>query len=47
MESLGKHILVEYYDCDKDIMNDAKFIEEHLLKAADAIGLTILNSTTH
>jgi hypothetical protein len=28
MESLGKHILVEYYDCDRDILNLPHFIEE-------------------
>jgi spermidine synthase len=47
MESLGKHILVEYYDCDRDILNLPHFVEEQMLKAAEVIGATILNSTTH
>ena len=47
MESLGKHILVEYYNCDQEILNDPQYLEKHLRQAADEIGATFLNQTTH
>lgn len=47
MASLGRHIIVEYYDCDPDLMNDVVHIEESMEKAAVLSGATIINSTFH
>ncbi len=34
IEQLGRHILVEYYNCDKDILKDYTIIEDHMKEAA-------------
>jgi spermidine synthase len=47
MESLGRHILVEYFDCSPDILNDVITIEKAMVDAAKESGATIINSTFH
>ena len=47
MKALGRHLLVEYYDCDENILNDASRIEEAMTEAADQAGATIVNSIFH
>ena len=47
MKALGRHLLVEYYDCDKNILNNASRIEEAMTEAADQSGATIVNSIFH
>ncbi len=47
MASLGRHIIVEYYDCDPALMNDVTHIEQSMEQAAEASGATIINSTFH
>ena len=46
-EALGRHIIVEYYECDPDIMNDVSAIEKNMVGAAEKAGATIINSTFH
>jgi len=47
MESLGKHILAEMYDCNNDLLDDTKFIEKVMLKAAELSLATIISSSFH
>jgi len=47
MESLGRHILVEYFDCSSEVLNDVILIEKAMIKASEAAGATIINSTFH
>ena len=47
MASLGRHIIVEYYDCDPTLMNEVSYIEQSMEQAAEASGATIINSTFH
>ncbi len=47
MKALGNHILVEFYDCDKQIMNDAPFIEKVMNEASLLAGATIVGSHFH
>ena len=47
MNSLGRHILVEYYGCSQEILTDAARLEEVVVKAAKDAGATVLNSTFH
>jgi len=47
MSSLGRHILVEYYDCDSEILNDVITIEKAMVQAAKEAEATIINSTFH
>lgn len=47
MQALGVHILVEFYDCDKDILNDVSALEISLNQAAEKSGATIVGSHFH
>ncbi len=47
MSSLGRHILVEYYDCNPDKINDVPHIEKSMIDAAVKAGATIINSNFH
>lgn len=47
MKSLGRHIIAEYYDCDKRILDDIDAIEFHMKQAAYETGATIVNSSFH
>lgn len=47
MEALGKHILVEYYKCKKEKLDDVTLIEESMVQAARDAGATVISSTSH
>ena len=47
MEALGRQILVEFYDCDADKINDVEFIESAFLAATKASGATIISHNFH
>lgn len=47
MDVLGRHILVEYYECDPDILKSSELIESHLNKAAILAGATVVESVFH
>lgn len=47
MKALGNHILVEFYNCDKDILNNVKFIEDSMVEASILSGATVVGSHFH
>jgi len=47
MQSLGRHIIVEFYNCSPEKINNVSHIEQSMLKAAELAGATIINSTFH
>lgn len=47
MDALGRHVLVEFYDCSPDILNDVIAIENNMVAAAKEAGATVINSTFH
>ncbi|MFN1833994.1 adenosylmethionine decarboxylase [Balneola sp. MJW-20] len=47
MEALGRQILVEFYDCDSNSINDVEYIEEGMLNAAKAAKATIISHNFH
>lgn len=47
MASLGRHIIVEYYDSNPELLNDVEYIEKSMERAAVEAGATIINSTFH
>lgn len=47
MNSLGRHILVEFNSCNPEKLNDVAFIEQSMIKAAEIAGATVINSTFH
>jgi S-adenosylmethionine decarboxylase len=47
LKALGKHVLVELYDCDSKLLNDISFIKETMLAAAKKSGATVLGESFH
>lgn len=47
MNALGRHILVEFTDCNADILNDVDKVEKSMVEAAKTAGATVINSTFH
>ena len=47
MNALGKHLLLELKECDREVLNDLDFLRGALLKAADKCGATILGESFH
>jgi len=47
LNSLGRHILAEFYDCDRDVLNDPEMIERYMREAAEVSGATIVQSVFH
>jgi S-adenosylmethionine decarboxylase len=43
VKSLGRHILAEYFHCNKDILNDPIHIEKLMIAAAKEANATILS----
>lgn len=44
---LGQHLLVEFYNCNPDQLDDVAGIERHMNEAARACGATIVQSSFH
>lgn len=47
MKALGRHILVEFYDCDSEVLNDLTVVENSMKEAAKVSGATIVKSVFH
>lgn len=47
MKALGRHILVEFTNCNADVLNDVSKIESSMIEAAQVAGATVINSTFH
>ncbi|MBQ8035940.1 MAG: adenosylmethionine decarboxylase [Proteobacteria bacterium] len=47
MNTFGHHLLVEYYDCNKDTLNDPQALEAMMIQAAHAANATIVKTVFH
>ena len=47
MEALGRHILVEFYDCDQATLQSVEVVKNLMAAAADAAGATIVSDCFH
>lgn len=47
MNALGRHILVEYYNCSAEVLNDVSTVENSMVAAAQAADATVINSSFH
>lgn len=47
MSALGRHIIVEYYNCNEDILKDPDLISEYMQTAAIKSKATIVESVFH
>lgn len=45
MQALGKHLIVELYQCDPEILNQVELIREHMLEATRATRATIVGES--
>ena len=46
-EVVGKHCILELYDCDKGKLNDEAFIRTKITSAAKSAGATLINLISH
>ncbi len=47
MNALGKHLLLELKDCNKEVLNDLSYLKDTLLAAASECGATVLGESFH
>ncbi len=47
LKALGRHLLIELYNCDRKLLNDVLFIERVLTKSAELAGATIVKTFFH
>lgn len=46
-QALGRHLIVEVFDADPSLLNDAQALEQLLLDAARAVHATVIQSVFH
>ncbi|NTV46679.1 MAG: S-adenosylmethionine decarboxylase proenzyme, partial [Chlorobiales bacterium] len=46
-KALGKHILIEFYGCSPEALNDVAHIEQAMIRAAQEARATIINKNFH
>jgi len=47
LKALGRQIMVEFFDCDRELLNDERFIGEVMKEAAVRCGATIVETVFH
>lgn len=47
MKALGRHVLAEIFDCEYDVLNDCKKVEEYMVKAALEAGAEVREFVFH
>lgn len=47
LKELGRHIIVEFYDCDPVALNDEGLIHSEMVEAAKVAGATIVGDVFH
>nr|3IWB_B Chain B, S-adenosylmethionine decarboxylase [Thermotoga maritima]3IWB_D Chain D, S-adenosylmethionine decarboxylase [Thermotoga maritima]3IWC_B Chain B, S-adenosylmethionine decarboxylase [Thermotoga maritima]3IWC_D Chain D, S-adenosylmethionine decarboxylase [Thermotoga maritima]3IWD_B Chain B, S-adenosylmethionine decarboxylase [Thermotoga maritima]3IWD_D Chain D, S-adenosylmethionine decarboxylase [Thermotoga maritima] len=47
MKSLGRHLVAEFYECDREVLDNVQLIEQEMKQAAYESGATIVTSTFH
>jgi S-adenosylmethionine decarboxylase proenzyme len=47
LNALGRHLLVELQDCDREVLNDLDFLRQAMLTAATECGATVMGESFH
>jgi S-adenosylmethionine decarboxylase len=47
MNSLGRHVIAEFYGCNADIINNQELVENIMLEASEISGATIVKPVFH
>ncbi len=45
MKALGRHVLAEYFNCDKELLNDPQKLEQFMQEAAKKANATVVSSS--
>ena len=45
--SLGRHLLLEFYECDVEVINNKELIREAMIEAAKRANATIVTDVFH
>lgn len=47
MNTIGRHLIAEFYGCDPSVLNNVESIREGMLAAAEVVGATVVGETFH
>lgn len=47
MDTLGRHLIAEFYGCDHGVLDDEEALRAAIQSAADAIGATVITLVSH
>ena len=47
MNALGRHLLLELKNCNREVLNDLDFLKNCLCETAEQIGATVVNEAFH
>ena len=47
MDALGRHLLLELKNCNREVLNDVDFLKQCLTETAEQIGATVVNTAFH
>ena len=47
MEHLGRHVLLELYDCNREQLDDLEYLRSTMLSAAEEVGATVIDDVFH
>ncbi len=47
MNALGRHLLIELQDCDREVLNDLGFLRDAMVAAAVGCGATVMGESFH
>jgi len=47
MHTVGRHLIVEFYDCDVTLLDDVEKVREIMFGAAASVGATVVGDTFH
>ncbi len=47
MNALGRHLLIELKNCNREVLNDVDYLRNCLCETAEQIGATVVNEAFH
>ena len=47
MNAIGRHLLLELKNCDKEVLNNLEYLRKSLCETAEQIGATVLHNIFH
>jgi S-adenosylmethionine decarboxylase len=47
LNALGRHMLIELHDCDKEVLNDLSLLRDAMVESAIECGATVLGESFH